>query len=201
VASYVESTLISDEHVVHEASISVWCLVPHILGGLLLLPVLGLGIVIWVRAAIIYWTTELAVTNKRVIAKTGLVQRNTVEMFLSKVESVHVEQTVTGRVFNYGTVVISGTGIQSASFNRISDPLGFRKAFMTAADTAAAHANNLTREEPNDHGGDPIPGTAADSALRTRSLDERLAELKRLYETGLITEDVYKEEQRKAIGA
>ena len=55
-------------------------------------------------------------------------------MFLSKVESVHVEQSVTGRVLDYGTVIMSGTGVMSTRFELISAPLEFRKRFMAAAD-------------------------------------------------------------------
>lgn len=202
--SYVESTLISDEHVVYAASVSLWCLTPLFLLGLILLPVFGIGLFFLARAAIIYWTTELAVTNKRVIAKTGLIQRDTIEMFLSKVESVHVEQTVMGRMFNFGTVVISGTGAQNAAFRRISHPLEFRREFMTAADASAAQARapgRAIQETAENFGSRPIPGTAADLQRHSVKppLEERLAELKRLYDGGLISEDIYKEQQRKAI--
>lgn len=195
--SYVESTLISDEQVLYQARVSIWGLLPLILLGLILLPVLGIGLYFLGKAAIVYFTTELAVTNKRVIAKTGVIQRNTVEMFLSKVESVQVEQTVLGRLFGFGTVLISGTGIQNAPFRGISDPLQFRKEFMTAADGAAAPApKEALREiaEPVVPQAEPTEPPAAKPTV-----EERLIELKRLYDGGLITEDVYKEQQRKAI--
>lgn len=60
--------------------------------GLLLLSFYGLGLLLWISAAITYYTTELAITNKRVVAKFGLIRRNTVEMNISKVESVQVDQ-------------------------------------------------------------------------------------------------------------
>lgn len=132
-ASYVDGTLIEGEIVVHRAHVSWWALSPWILLGVLtLVLIVGLGILIWVY--IKRSTTELAITNKRVIAKKGLVQRETIEMFLNKVESVHVEQSVTGRVLNYGTVILSGTGVMSSRFEHISAPLEFRKCFMAAAD-------------------------------------------------------------------
>ena len=132
-ASYVDSNLMAQEKVLYRAHTSKWSLMPMILLGILLLVVVvGLFILIW--AWIKYKTTEFAVTDRRVIAKTGLVSRRTVEMFLDKVESLNVEQTVTGRLFNYGTVTIRGTGATQEPFGEISAPLELRKHFMDAAD-------------------------------------------------------------------
>lgn len=133
-SSYVDQTLISDEKVAYRAKVSKWSLVPLIVAGIILLPLVGIGVLCWTWAFIIYATTELAVTDKRVIAKTGLVQRRTIEMFLEKVESVQVDQSVLGRIFNYGSVTISGTGTHNAPFKNISDPLVFRRNFMAAAE-------------------------------------------------------------------
>jgi uncharacterized membrane protein YdbT with pleckstrin-like domain len=134
VASYIEAVLINDEAIVYRARISKWSLAPHIVVGFLLLPAFGIGLLLWLWAWIAYATTELAITNKRVVAKTGAIQRSTTEMFLEKVESIHVDQSVLGRLFNYGSVIISGTGVRSAPFKNISDPLALRKHFMIAAD-------------------------------------------------------------------
>lgn len=132
-ASYVDSNLMAQEKVLYRAHTSKWSLMPMILLGILLLVlVVGLFILIW--AWIKYKTTEFAVTDRRVIAKTGLVSRRTVEMFLDKVESLNVEQTVAGRLFNYGTVTIRGTGATQEPFGEISAPLELRKHFMDAAD-------------------------------------------------------------------
>jgi uncharacterized membrane protein YdbT with pleckstrin-like domain len=131
--SYVDSTLIEGETVVYRAQVSWWPLIPWlILGVLTLVIVIGLFILIWVYVK--RRTTELAITNKRVIAKRGFIQRDTIEMFLGKVESVHVEQSVPGRMLDYGTVIVSGTGVMSTRFERICAPLEFRKRFMAAAD-------------------------------------------------------------------
>jgi uncharacterized membrane protein YdbT with pleckstrin-like domain len=80
---------------------------------------LGAGIAIR-RAA------EFAVTNKRVILKTGIFRRRTLELFLNKVESIGVEQSVMGRVFGYGSIVVHGTGGSAEPFHNISRPLQFR---------------------------------------------------------------------------
>ena len=131
--SYVDSTLIDGETVMHRGQVSWWPLLPWVLLGVLtIVVVVGIGILVWVYLK--RRTTELAITNKRVIAKKGFIQRDTIEMFLGKVESVHVEQSVTGRVLDYGTVIMSGTGMVSSRFENISAPLEFRKRFMAAAD-------------------------------------------------------------------
>ena len=133
-SSYVDDVLIDDERVLYRARISKWSLWPFIVPGALLLLVYGIGLLFWLWAWVVYSTTELAITNKRVIAKTGLIQRHTIEMFLEKIESIQVDQSLAGRLFNFGSVVISGTGVHSAPFKSISDPLALRKNFMVAAD-------------------------------------------------------------------
>ena len=80
----------------------------------------------FLRAFIRRVTTELAVTDQRVIYKAGLIARHTLEMNRSKVESVDVDQTILGRVFGYGTVRVRGTGGSLEPMHNIDDPLSFR---------------------------------------------------------------------------
>lgn len=133
-ASYIESTLIADERILYAGHISAWTLTWLILPGVLLVPAFGLGLILLGVAWVKYKTTELAITNKRVIAKFGFISRRTVEININKVESLQVEQGVLGRIFNYGTLLISGTGDSQAPILGISKPLEFRKAFMEAQD-------------------------------------------------------------------
>ena len=77
-------------------------------------------------------TTELAVTDHRVIFKRGLVSRYTIEMARSKVESVDVQQSIGGRIFNYGTILVRGTGGSLEPFPNIEDPLRLRSAITAA---------------------------------------------------------------------
>ena len=72
-------------------------------------------------------STEVAVTNKRVLIKTGLVARKSIEVLLNKVESIGVEETTLGRMLGYGTVVVRGTGGTFETFDRISHPDEFRR--------------------------------------------------------------------------
>jgi uncharacterized membrane protein YdbT with pleckstrin-like domain len=71
--------------------------------------------------------TEMAVTNKRVIVKTGLASRRTLELLLPRIESVVVEEPVLGRMMGYGTVILRGTGGTPEVFSQIAHPLQFRE--------------------------------------------------------------------------
>ena len=77
------------------------------------------------------WITETDVTNLRVVHKTGFVKRRTFEMSLDKVESVDVNQSILGRLLNYGDVTILGVGEGKETISTIASPLAFRN-FITA---------------------------------------------------------------------
>jgi uncharacterized membrane protein YdbT with pleckstrin-like domain len=138
VASYVEQVLTKDERVVHVGHISLWSLSLLLFGGLVLLPLFGVGLLLWGAAYVKYKTTELAITNKRVIAKFGFISRRTIEININKVESIQVDQGILGRIFNYGTLMVSGAGNPQAPIPGISDPIQFRKAFVEAQESAPA---------------------------------------------------------------
>ncbi len=72
------------------------------------------------------WTTETDVTNRRVVHKTGFVKRRTFEMSLDKVESVDVNQSILGRLLNYGNVTVRGVGEGAETIRTIAAPLDFR---------------------------------------------------------------------------
>jgi uncharacterized membrane protein YdbT with pleckstrin-like domain len=79
-----------------------------------------------VRAWFHRWTTETDVTNLRVVHKTGFIKRRTFEMSLDKVESVDVNQSILGRILNYGDVTILGVGEGKETISTIASPLAFR---------------------------------------------------------------------------
>lgn len=81
-------------------------------------------LIAWIRRA----STELAVTDRRVIHKTGFFSRSTEEMHRDKVESVEVQQSIMGRIFGYGTVFVRGVGSSWEPFTKIADPLTFRSS-------------------------------------------------------------------------
>lgn len=76
------------------------------------------------------WTTEIAVTDRRVIYKEGFIRRDTNEMNLNKVESVQIKQSIAGRILDYGDVTIIGTGEGETELPRIARPIDLRN-FIT----------------------------------------------------------------------
>jgi uncharacterized membrane protein YdbT with pleckstrin-like domain len=151
--SYVDSNLIAGEKVAYKTGLH-WIVLfwPVVLGALfgllgllLLISIIGnkrhspgimvvgsLVLLIVAAVCILYGylvraAIEIAVTNKRVIVKTGVVRRRTIELLLSKVESIGVDETLPGRMLGYGTVVVHGTGGTPEPFDKVSHPLEFRR--------------------------------------------------------------------------
>lgn len=85
------------------------------------------SILLGIQALAILLTTEFAVTNKRVMAKRGF---HTLEILLPKVESISVNQNVLGRLLNFGTVTVTGTGGTRESFRAIAEPVEVRKKII-----------------------------------------------------------------------
>jgi uncharacterized membrane protein YdbT with pleckstrin-like domain len=151
--SYISSILESGEQVRYHTTVSWTIYTPAILLAICALasPLAGAGhaetvniswfaaIVFAVAAIVAFlpawfrrWTTEIAVTDRRVILKRGLIRRHTVEMNMQKVESVDVDQTLIGRLFNYGNVTIRGTGSTFEKLRRIDSPLKLRTTVTSA---------------------------------------------------------------------
>lgn len=84
--------------------------------------------IVWaVSVFISFKTSEFGRTNKRVLIKVGFIRRNYLETLLTKVEGIQVNQGILGRIFNYGTILIKGTGETSKPFHKIEAPMQFRK--------------------------------------------------------------------------
>ncbi|HEV2805663.1 MAG TPA: PH domain-containing protein [Chthoniobacterales bacterium] len=147
--AYTAATLQFDERPLHQTTIHWMALSGSVIGAVLslivivpiamfaswrafywawLLLIIPAGILL--SAAITVRTSELVITDRRVLIKVGFLQRHTFEMFISKIESVAVFQSMLGRLFNYGTVEIRGTGGSSESFATIAAPLPFRDAIQ-----------------------------------------------------------------------
>lgn len=78
-----------------------------------------------------WWVTEIAVTNRRVIYKKGLIRRQTNEMNMDKVESVQIDQSILGRMLDYGNVTILGTGEGFETLRTIASPIELRNSVIT----------------------------------------------------------------------
>lgn len=80
-----------------------------------------------ISSLIKYLATEYVMTNRRMIVKTGLIRRNSFEIFLNRIESIQVDQSVFGRIMDYGTIVIGGVGGSKDTFFYIPSPLALRQ--------------------------------------------------------------------------
>ena len=89
--------------------------------------VAALAIVFALGPAVRYATSEYAVTDKRVLARVGVLERRSLETLLSKIEAIGVEQGLAGRLLGYGTLTITGTGGTQETLDRIPAPLEFRR--------------------------------------------------------------------------
>jgi uncharacterized membrane protein YdbT with pleckstrin-like domain len=103
-------------------------------GGSIAGPLRWAGVACLVVAAIFFGiglmrrnATEMAVTNRRVIVKSGLASRRTIELLLARIESIAVEEPAMGRLLGYGTVIVRGTGGTPEVFPQIAHPLAFRE--------------------------------------------------------------------------
>jgi len=136
---YVQSVLLPGERLAYHAQLhwaAYWrTLVLSLLGALLLLagdPVSAMtALVLFVLAAfasIDPSTTEIAITNHRVILKRGLLRRGTIEINIDKVASVVVRQSILGGVLNFRTVIVRGTGGNVSPLAYVDAPLALRQA-------------------------------------------------------------------------
>jgi uncharacterized membrane protein YdbT with pleckstrin-like domain len=112
----------------------------------------GIGLLLAIGPAINYTSTEFAVTNKRVLSKTGFIERESDETLLSKVEAVGVDQGILGRLLNFGTVTITGSGGTEDLFPRISYPLELRRQIQNQVvafeERRSAHPSGAPAAEP-----------------------------------------------------
>ena len=116
---YVQNSLIRGEQVEYETPYH-WIIFCNLRAVLTL----------FIAPLIDIYTDEFAITNKRVIIKIGFIRRKTLEMNLSKIESVNVYQTILGRILGYGMIHVIGTGGTKEIFTMIRKPLQFRKKFQ-----------------------------------------------------------------------
>ena len=130
--SYINQLLVDGEQVIYQARLSMWSQSALVLTGIVLLPAFGVGLLLLLWAWLICRSTELAITNRRIVSKIGIIRRTTIELRLDKIESIRVDQGIMGRILNFGSITISGTGGDKTPIERIADPLQFQSHFMRA---------------------------------------------------------------------
>lgn len=149
--SYIDSNLLEGERVVFRTRLH-WLLFfgPVLLTIIVLFPIawflasgtwrsyawipLGLGLLIILAAFIKRQSSDFAVTNKRIMMKVGVFRMRSIELLLSKVEAIAVDQGLLGRIFGYGNIVVTGSGGTKETFSYIQAPLEFRHAMQSVAD-------------------------------------------------------------------
>ena len=151
---YIDKTLGNNEKVLYRARIHslfymrIWALfiaMAALIAGLKLefgeqigtpvaLALLALSALFCLRLILPLWTLEIALTNRRIVMKRGLVQRSTHELELKAIEEVNLRQGLPGRILDYGTLDVRGIGdVDDLILEGVSDPLAFRKEIASAA--------------------------------------------------------------------
>ncbi|HEY1501143.1 MAG TPA: PH domain-containing protein [Acidobacteriaceae bacterium] len=155
--SYIDKTLVPGEKVVYTTRLHWIVMLGHIFGALVLWAMGGyvlwyayahpqmeltsrhvaeyggaallvVGLIVLLVGSIRRNATEMAVTTRRVVVKTGLASRRTIEMLLNKVETIEVSEPGMGRMLGYGSITMIGTGGTSERFHKMAHPLEFRNA-------------------------------------------------------------------------
>jgi uncharacterized membrane protein YdbT with pleckstrin-like domain len=121
----------------------------------LLVLLVGAGIFLAIMVPI--WTTEIGVTNQRIIFKRGLIQRETQELQLGSVEQVSFNQDFWGRILNYGKIDVHGTGDDDLALPAVGDPIGLRSAMQQAIGDARGESEPANRAPRAPNGGGPAP--------------------------------------------
>jgi uncharacterized membrane protein YdbT with pleckstrin-like domain len=141
--SYVQRVLQPGEQVRHISSIHWIVYWPGVAVGVVAVVAYWLGwqyaayalalvaVVLLIQQWFQWWVTEIAVTNRRIIYKTGLVRRQTNEMNMDKVESVKIDQSILGRMLDYGNVMMLGTGEGFETLRTIASPIALRNSIIT----------------------------------------------------------------------
>jgi uncharacterized membrane protein YdbT with pleckstrin-like domain len=136
-ANYIEQVLGRDEEIIATARITGWI---YFGPALLTIVTLGLLCPVLLIPGIQRATTDLGVTNKRVIAKSGLISRHTVEQRIQKIESIRVNQGMMGRMLDYGTIMVHGTGGATTPIRNVASPFAFKRAVESVIDDYEAGA-------------------------------------------------------------
>ena len=174
---YVDKSLAADEKILMRGQwpVAYWV---GAWAQLLIFGWLVIGIFLFLRAVIRMKTTEFAVTDRRVIMKTGWIQRITNELSVQNIEGVHVEQSIWGRLFRFGRLVVTGNGEARIFLPPMATPIEFRRAIEDARATArevhlsdtaqhvveeaaAAHMTKVAAAPPDEK---PAPQAAATGA-------------------------------------
>ncbi|MFC1617278.1 PH domain-containing protein [Candidatus Margulisiibacteriota bacterium] len=139
---YIDNNLMNDEQIYYRAKLHWAIFITPIIFFLFGIMLFGnnqnsnsamnffilISIILFVRALLNYTSSEFCITNKRIIMKVGFIRRKTIEIVLNKVEGIQANQGIFGRILNYGSIIISGSGGLKSPFHKILAPIKFRNA-------------------------------------------------------------------------
>jgi len=134
--SYIDSNLIGNEEVIYRGKVTLWAWLPWIVWDVIFGVLTIIGFILIPLGYFVLRSNEAAITNKRLIAKSGLIKRDTVEIPIKKISSLQVKQGISGRILGYGTLVISDAGTAHAPIRYIKDPMRFRQRFFELQEEA-----------------------------------------------------------------
>lgn len=149
------------------------------------IPIVIYGVIVAVRLA----TTEVAVTDRRVVGKVGWIAMNSLDLRLSKLEGVTVRRSLLGAMLNYGSVAITGSGNARVLFRGMSDPEGLRRALVEAAEECGSSSRT---SDPSRSVAMPVfevqvvDGSSGDEAWIQVVAQDKEEALRRATDTGMI---------------
>jgi uncharacterized membrane protein YdbT with pleckstrin-like domain len=135
--AYIDESLSAGEQITALFSQHWVVRLPLALWLLLAIPSLGITLAFALYEYLRVKHTELGLTNKRVICKTGIISRRSEEMKLGSIETVEIDQGVAGRILGYGNIRVCGRGISDVLLHRICDPMAVKRAIESISHPAA----------------------------------------------------------------
>lgn len=145
--NYIKKHMLDEDESAYEGVISKWIVMPSIVYCFLALLLASFltalwwvaaalmivfGVAVLIQSVVYVLTTEVTVTNSRVLMKKGLISIETDDLSLHRVEQIEVRQSLLGRVLNFGTVVIQGVGIGAITIRGVKSPYKLRKYVNSA---------------------------------------------------------------------
>lgn len=220
--NYINANLTKEEHVVYEAHYhwSIW--IGSLIGAsFFFVPMLNLLIeannqdmspapITWVLMIIGFLilfftylkvvTDEFAITNQRLIIKTGVISRDTLELNLTKVETISVSQGLFGRLFGSGTISVRGTGSTLSTISCIAEPFEFRRIFQqTIGRDIPSHINDGYYSKPEVAANPVVKSTPTDTASSLSDKTAMLYKLKELLDAGILSQEEFEAEKKKIL--
>ena len=232
--NYVQSHLTKEEHVVFEAHYN-WCIwlfpiigfiffsiplffvlryapsdeVADSMGFPVVMFLIGLRILIYTY--IRTQTDEFAITNQRLIIKTGVISRTTLELNLTKVETISVDQNIISRLFDAGNISIKGTGSTICNLICINTPFDFRKAFQDVLGCyIPSHTNDgydmkpdlkFVRKNAEINTNHTSSASITINSGNIVGKSESLIKLKSLLDAGILTQEEFDSEKKKILNS